>query len=608
MNENTKTISFVLVAIAVVTLAVVLRHEERFEQAPEDVGQKLFPAFDDPLKPTALEVVKYDENLGKINRFKVAKVGGVWSIPSHEGYPADAKQQVAKAATSIIDLEILGIASERVGDHQEYGVIEPDETKLKPGQEGVGTLVAMQEGDKDLARLIIGKEEPGQDGIRFVRRSGQDRVYRVAVSTESLSTDFSDWIETDLLQLNSFDLNRLVLNDYSVEQGINNKGQIVTQVPHDSTITLALDPKSKQWTIEELIEYKENEPVKATLAENEQLNSGRLSELRSALDSLKIVDVERKPKGMSGSLKGDQDFLNDQQALASLAERGFVFGRAEGGEPRLYSSDGELIAGTKDGVQYILRFGQIAGVTESDDDDKKASETDADKTDADEDESSVNRYLFVMAEFNEELIAKPELKELPTEEKPAGDGKPAEGETEPAEGEAKPAGEEQGEESEGDQTDSDEQQADEDEQEEDEPEAPADEKPGETEADEAAENKATESADPEADEKSAGAEKPNPDNKVQPEVSIESQRKAVEAENKRKQKEYDDKVAAGKKKVEMLNARFADWYYVIPDSVYRKIHLSRSDIIEQKPVDKPAGEETNPAHEGAALPGLPGDQ
>ena len=35
-----------------------------------------------------------------------------------------------------------------------------------------------------------------------------------------------------------------------------------------------------------------------------------------------------------------------------------------------------------------------------------------------------------------------------------------------------------------------------------------------------------------------------------------------------------------------LNARFADWYYVISDEVFRKIHLNRDDLIKKK--EKPA--------------------
>ena len=51
---------------------------------------------------------------------------------------------------------------------------------------------------------------------------------------------------------------------------------------------------------------------------------------------------------------------------------------------------------------------------------------------------------------------------------------------------------------------------------------------------------------------------------------------AVEKENKRRQDEYDATVKAGQDKVKELNDRFADWYYIISDDVYKKIHLGRA--------------------------------
>jgi ABC-type Zn2+ transport system substrate-binding protein/surface adhesin len=38
----------------------------------------------------------------------------------------------------------------------------------------------------------------------------------------------------------------------------------------------------------------------------------------------------------------------------------------------------------------------------------------------------------------------------------------------------------------------------------------------------------------------------------------------------------------GKEHVEKLNAHFADWYYVIADDVYQKVHLGRQKIVKKK--------------------------
>ena len=31
-----------------------------------------------------------------------------------------------------------------------------------------------------------------------------------------------------------------------------------------------------------------------------------------------------------------------------------------------------------------------------------------------------------------------------------------------------------------------------------------------------------------------------------------------------------------------LNDRFADWYFIISEDVYKKIHLGRSDVVKKK--------------------------
>ena len=112
--------------------------------------------------------------------------------------------------------------------------------------------------------------------------------------------------------------------------------------------------------------------------------------------------------------------------------------------------------------------------------------------------------------------------------------------------------------------------------------------------DESAENDAAETAEP-ADEAEPAEETPAVEAKepaetkepaeAKPATPDEQQKIAVRQENKRLQDEYDAAVKAGKDKVKELNDRFADWYFIISDDVYKKIHLGRADIIMKKPVE-----------------------
>ena len=81
------------------------------------VGKPLFPALDDPLKAKRMRIVTFDEGTSHAREFEVAQVNGVWSLPSHKNYPADAKDQMAAAAASLVDVKVLGPA----GQHSRTG-------------------------------------------------------------------------------------------------------------------------------------------------------------------------------------------------------------------------------------------------------------------------------------------------------------------------------------------------------------------------------------------------------------------------------------------------------------------------------------------------------
>ena len=64
----------------------------------------------------------------------------------------------------------------------------------------------------------------------------------------------------------------------------------------------------------------------------------------------------------------------------------------------------------------------------------------------------------------------------------------------------------------------------------------------------------------------------------------------METQYRREMDEYEEKITKGQERVKELNARFADWYYVIPDKVYQKIHLGRDKIVREKAPPKEAGD------------------
>ena len=62
---------------------------------------------------------------------------------------------------------------------------------------------------------------------------------------------------------------------------------------------------------------------------------------------------------------------------------------------------------------------------------------------------------------------------------------------------------------------------------------------------------------------------------------MQAEQERIEKENQRKIDERNDNIKAAEAKVRELNYRFADWYYVISEEVYKKIHLSLADIVQE---------------------------
>ncbi len=504
MTEAVKTGVFAVGAVVLGCIAYFTQPKPTVVNLPSMVGKMLFPEFEDPSQAASLEIVRYDEELGEIHDFKVAKNGrtGAWTIPSHAGYPADAEDQMRDAALSLVGVKVLGVATQDPAEHEMFGVVEPDKDATNVGDRGVGVLVGFKDEEgNDLAELVIGKSVRDADSQRFVRVPGQDPVYAVEVAPDQLSTKFEDWIEEDLLKLSTFDVEQLTMKDYSLAQ--TGLGQVTLELRSDAIVNW--NSTDSEWEVERILTYRGRESTPAELTENEELNTSKLNDAKNALADLKIVDVRRKPKGLGGNLRADESFTSDPQNRLDLQSKGFYAVPDEGGSFELLSANGEIHVLMKDGYRYLLRFGGVEG------------------TDDESEEGGLNRYLFVNASVDESKFPEPELEDLPADD---ADSAGAEAEAEDDAAAASTEGE-------------------------------------------AAEESESDDGDAEDERKR----------------ELAAERERITKENQRKLDEWKEKKEKAEKKVNELNSRFADWYYVIAEDVYRKIHLGLSDIISEKELE-----------------------
>ena len=636
MNSTKRTLMFLGTAGGSLLLAflVNLASAPKSVEGFSEVGQDFFPDFLDPLKATELSVSKFDTEQKEKQSFAVKKNDqGFWVIPSHHDYPAEAAERLARTAASMIGIRKVAVQSRSKDDWGRYGVVDP-EAEAATGADGKdprGTRLLLKDGSGNgLVDLIVGRAVEGRASHYYVRQPDKNTVFIAKMSVD-LSTKFADWIEPDLLKVNQPDITRILVNRYSVDeqQGTINQGEILDFVK---------DKTAGKWGLDGLN------------TEAEQVKEAAVTDLVRNLDQLKIVGVRPKPQGLNADLtvseEVSQNPLLRQVLQADMQRQGYFVARGPQNSVQLVSNEGELIAGTSNGVRYTLYFGEIARGTAKDievglkSDAAAAENPEAAKEGADgkaaESEPAVaegpekgpRRYLLVKVDYDEGLLG-PKPEEPVAPEKPAilndgaapaapAEGAPAEKPAEaapaaPAPGEPEPAeapAEKPAEEKAADPGSCDEPQA-----------APAAAAAGAASADAAPAAPqdpapaapavpAQDSPAPAAAAPAQPADEPKPaaDPKVEAQKAFDqamAEYEAAKAGHAAAVKAWDDRAKEGRKRVKELSERFAGWYYVITAESFEKFQITRESAVEPKTAAPAPGAAPGPG--GLGVPGLDGN-
>ena len=556
MNENSKTILFVIVAAAAISLAYFTAPEARDPSAQgSKMGQALFESFD-PRSATGIEIVEVDEENIASKTLEVSQTEKGWFIkrPGKADYPANADNQVKNVSSILFDLRIIDQAGEGAGEHAKFGVLDP--TKANPSEVGVGKMIALKNNTgSNLAQLVIGNEVEGLSNTRFVRKPDENAVYRVELeNVNDVTTKFVDWVEKDFLDLDKWNIKQVTFDNYEIKDG-----------RIESSAKQILDYNNSEWNL-----------IGSSLGESEEINKEKLDDMKDAFDDLEIIDVEKKPEILASSLRKGSEFVDAnniqelQNTANSLMQKGFRPANELGadgkplsypnGKPKLkvVSQKGEVLVGMKDGIEYVLRFGEIYRGPEDD-----------------ENSSGDSRYIYAFARVNENLLDQPVLAPVPSPLlQPVSDSNNSA--VQDSNG-TKGANGSKGKEGE--------------------PSVPPISPPGPPPNFTPPSAPPSITPPPPPSPNSGGVENES-NSSVESSVDSFAKKKAdldaeiarIKASNLQIQREYQDKVSKAQARVKELNENLADWYYVISNEVYQKIRLDRSDYIsvkEEENGDKP---------------------
>ena len=366
MSEWLRTAIFCLAALAVSTAAVLVDPGRRTPGIFDDQGEPFFPGFDDPQAPKTIEVIDYDAATATASPLKVEFKDNRWGIPSHHDYPADAENRLADTAAALMALRKDIVVSDRIEDHGRYGVVDPldDRTASLTGRGKRVTFKA--ENDQVLADFVIGKPAEGKSGYRYMRVPAQRRTYSVKTDAR-VSSRFEDWIETDLLKLEAGDIRKITINSYSINERL---GRL------ENSERTVLTKRKDRW-----------------LLGRRRLRGKKIDALTEALDNLRIVDVQPKPENLTRDLKTPEGIRLSMESVLSLRRKGFFITPLG----QLLSNEGEILVETANGIQYTLRFGEVAPggtgalAAASEQEGKQASGTRG---------TEERRYLFITVDYS----------------------------------------------------------------------------------------------------------------------------------------------------------------------------------------------------------------
>ncbi len=365
---NQTTIIMVALALGSVGLAWNMRPRDPTAVTFEDTGSPLSPGFSDPTLATGLEVVTWDEKAAKVVRFAVEQKEGRWVIPSHNDYPADGTERMGKAAASFIDVKKDIYYGDNAAEHAQYGVLDPAGADGKADEKGKHITIKDASG-ATLVDVIVGKAIPEKLGYSYVRAPAEKRVYGARLEID-ISTNFTEWIEKDLLKVKRDEVVSMLYDPYKVDE---REGKVSGSSPVRANLE-SVDGKD-EWSAVEGVDVPAGKIV----------DSAKLRQMVTAIASIKIVGVRPRPKPLT---------------LQALQSKGF-FVTPDG--QRLFGNEGEARVVTKDGIVFSLYFGEItyeSGLALTAGDEEEPSGPVMVPEGEEPDEKAANRYMFVEVAYD----------------------------------------------------------------------------------------------------------------------------------------------------------------------------------------------------------------
>ena len=445
-----------------------------------------------------------------VTHLKTRLEKGMWRISSHGNYPADALQQVSEAATLLSGMKILGLAGSESGRQGEYGVVDPTQKNLGLGIKGVGTRVVLKDGKGTTLADLI----IGKPDPHTPDLCYVRRTGEPMILTVKMKDNTFTTKFSDWAKKNPLDINILALRKITFDDY---RWYADHKAPfREGRMLVQYDPKSEEgkWKLENAWLFMDGRfPNEFQPGQGQSLDAEFLDRMKATLENLTIVDVACKSPELSKMFEGGVLPLKKWKEFQNQKKPS----RSSQKEYKRYEEVKKVYKAIGEIYKGMEQFGfHITKNTP----DAVPLYGEGGQVSVLLDEGVKYTLRFGNIVPRNRMVAGENPKGSPKDKStkiPAKDRYLLITVDFDQEGIAPPDLE-------------------------DLPALPME-----------------------------GTSIPISESQIK---EIKAARERIERENEWKKQEYEAKVTAGKKRAEEINARFAGWYYVIPEDVYKKLHLS----------------------------------
>ncbi len=354
------TILMILIALTATVAAAYYYPWPESDLVSDQIDKPLFEELDME-QVRSIQILKFNDDRNELEDIRLVLKADKWVLPQKSNFVATATPLVALVRSSLNECKVRELMSDTEEDHIKFGVVDPINYSSSVPRSSLGTKLILEDRQGDvIASLIVGKPVKSESDVpqRFARIPEQPYVYVIDYDARILTTDFFQWVDSNLLQLataanpNGQKTAEININKYRIDLA-----KIGVPNSRENEYRAKFGTKDNQLAFASLeIPEPGSDEWKAITPNQTQMPE--LASWMKVIARIPIADVQRKSKTLASVLRNPKEDASDE-ALKELNGFGIRKSGFENGAFQFEAMGGHFSFITPEGVRFNLLVGDF---------------------------------------------------------------------------------------------------------------------------------------------------------------------------------------------------------------------------------------------------------